>query len=87
MQVLVERVRQTAWEMHYAKTDSIIYLFRLTMITPNIAQFCRCGGEREDEPERVLALPLPDEHPQEVQRHDRSVLTARQVACQQQLYL
>ena len=27
-QVLVERVRQTAWEMHYAKTDSIIYLFR-----------------------------------------------------------
>ena len=29
--VLVERVRQTAWEMHYAKTDSIIYLFRLSI--------------------------------------------------------
>ena len=26
-QVLVERVRQTAWEMHYQKRNSIIYLF------------------------------------------------------------
>jgi hypothetical protein len=26
-QVLVERVRQTAWEMHYSKISSIIYLF------------------------------------------------------------
>ena len=26
-QVLVERVRQTAWEMHYSKINSIIYLF------------------------------------------------------------
>ena len=26
-QVLVERVRQVAWEMHYTKVSSIIYLF------------------------------------------------------------
>ena len=26
-QVLIERVRQTAWEMHFKKTNSVIYLF------------------------------------------------------------
>ena len=76
-QVLIERVRQIAWEMHFNKTNSVIYLFsfadvEVCNLSNLMEHFSFSSGEWKAESERVLTVPFPDVHQQEIQRHRHS---------------
>ena len=72
-QVLIEKVRQTAWEMHFKKIKSIIYLFsfadvEVKYIFYELIFLCVTIGKWKVESERVSSVALPDVYQQAVQR-------------------